>query len=188
MDAVGQRHVSFAQASNFLEKCQSRPERMRLLCSTSARREGGDCLAVTVEVAAGGPSVEVQELSMADGWTGCRFSPSALWLAVRLAEDSAFGVMMRANLLGGGRPKALELGCGVALAGLTAHVLGFDTTLTDCLPGHLRNLQALRQRLRAQQPSCAQLDVCCLDWQEEESRLPGTCYVDRGSPENGGTE
>lgn len=161
-------HVTFDQASTFMRRCRAKPERMRTLCSRKAQRSGGDCVSVSVEVAAGGPDVEVSEVSMAEGWTGCRFSPAALWLALALAERRSEHVVPSALTA----PKALELGCGVALAGLAAHALGFDTTLTDVLPGHLRNL-APRE--------CASLRVRCLDWIEDTG---GGAGADSGSPEN----
>ncbi|CAJ1445435.1 unnamed protein product, partial [Effrenium voratum] len=156
-------------ANGFLQKCFAKPERMRLLCSTKAEREGGDSLAVAVEIAPGGPVVEVQEVSMADGWTGCRFSPSSLWLALSIGQNSLKQVE---------RPSAIEFGCGVALAGLAAHAVGYDTTLTDCLPGHLANLTAHATRLR-RTPS---LEVFCLDWIADVGK--NACDIDTGSPEN----
>lgn len=56
---MAKRHVSYKDANGFLQKCFAKPERMRLLCSTKAEREGGDSLAVAVEIAPGGPVVEV---------------------------------------------------------------------------------------------------------------------------------
>ncbi|CAK0866541.1 unnamed protein product [Prorocentrum cordatum] len=137
--------VSYEDAEKFLRRCRARPERMRVLCSTKASREGGDEMAVDVEVSPGGPVVQVREISMARGWTGCRFSPSALWLALALARRFGGGPRGPPEE-GARRQRSLELGCGVALAGLTAHALGFDTTLTDILDGHLESLSS---RLRA---------------------------------------
>lgn len=162
--------VTFEQASTFMRRCRAKPERMRTLCSRKAQRSGGDCVSVSVQVAPGGPEVEVSEISMAEGWTGCRFSPAALWLALAIAERRSEYVALSAPAA----PKALELGCGVALAGLAAQALGFDTTLTDVLPGHLRNL-APRE--------CASLRVRCLDWIEDTG---GGAGADGGSPENVG--
>lgn len=197
-NAAGSRHVSFKKGRAFLHMCRVRPERMRLLCSTKCGRDGGDQLVVSVEVAEGGPTVEVREISMADGWTGCRFSPSALWLAFVLAQRGPLQFTS-----GSLRPRALELGCGVALAGLTAHAIGFDTTLTDCLPGHLRNL---RERVgtccsvcatdvgadgdtisvhAVAETSVAHVRVRRLDWIEEVGvDISANLVVDRGSPEN----
>ena len=106
---------------------------------------------------------------MADGWTGCRFSPSSLWLALSIGQNSLKQVE---------RPSAIEFGCGVALAGLAAHAVGYDTTLTDCLPGHLANLTAHATRLR-RTPS---LEVFCLDWIADVGK--NACDIDTGSPEN----
>merc|ERR1719162_1717741 len=87
---------------------------------------------------------------MAEGWTGCRFSPAALWLAVSLAERCRSQNGCSVGRLDGWLspasgnhtlPHALELCCGVGLAGLTAYSLGFHATLTDCLEGTLRSLQ-----------------------------------------------
>jgi len=192
MATGGRRRVSYEKAKAFLARCRARPDRMRLLCSTKAGREGGDELLVSVEVAPGGPVVEVQEISMADGWTGCRFSPSALWLAVALAREGAEAVRALPAADGGDRaPRALELGCGVALAGLTAHALGFRTTLTDCLPGHLRSLQ--EHEATVAKKTANGLRVRYLDWLEEDGPAlspagpaveAGGCHIDRGSPEN----
>jgi len=162
---------------------------MRLLCSTKATRQGGDQLLVTVEVSPGGPRIEVRETSMADGWTGCRFSPAALWLALSLAKTHPH---LGAHETASSRPRALELGCGVALAGLTAHALGFDTTLTDCLEGHLQSLSLhVPARLASSVDAChmPMLRICHLDWlEEEDGETAASCHIDRGSPENrGGT-
>mmetsp|Transcript_100564 Transcript_100564/g.194179 ORF Transcript_100564/g.194179 Transcript_100564/m.194179 type:complete len:348 (+) Transcript_100564:194-1237(+) len=187
---MDRRHVSYNDARTFLDRCCCRPERMRLLCSTKATRQGGDQLLVTVEVSPGGPLVEVRETSMAEGWTGCRFSPSALWLALSLAAtQSQHESYETANT----RPRALEFGCGVALAGLTAQAVGFDTTLTDCLEGHLQSLSThvpTTTALSAGDCCKPTLRVCHLDWLEEEgSKTAAGCHIDRGSPENqGGTD
>ena len=34
------RHVSYEHAQKFLQRCFAKPERMRLLCSTKAERQG----------------------------------------------------------------------------------------------------------------------------------------------------
>ena len=64
---MASRHVSHDNASTFMKRCFANPSRMRLLCSKKAGREGGECLAVSVEIASAGPVVEVQETSMAEG-------------------------------------------------------------------------------------------------------------------------
>ncbi|CAL1131028.1 unnamed protein product [Cladocopium goreaui] len=167
------RHVSYEHARKFLQRCFGKPERMRLLCSTKAGREGGDALQVTVEIAPGGPVVQVQEVSMADGWTGCRFSPSALWLALAVADVD--GPIFQGL---GPCAKAIEFGCGVALAGLAADAIGYCTSVTDCLPGHLKNLQ--------QHPAALQgkLEVFRLDWIDDVGAVSPGCAIDLGSPEN----
>lgn len=158
---------------------------MRVLCSTKSRREGGDKLIVAVEVAQDGPTVEVQEISMSEGWTGCRFSPCALWLALSLARDrqrlqkSASATTSETDRH---RLRLLELGCGVGLAGFTAHALGWDTTLTDCLEGHLRNLEAQVVRRDVVNGS-SDLRVRRLDW-IEECQENEFVDLDRQSPEN----
>lgn len=196
------RHVSHADAAAFLRKCRAKPERMRIMCSKKANREGGDELRVTVEIAPGGPTVEVSETSMKEGWTGHRFSPCALWLSLALAQRAASGECfrcrggsredvaeashaLRPRCCQGPRPSCLELGSGVALAGLSAHALGFDTTVTDCLPGHLANLAGVVGRREEAGPpaDASQLRVRCLDWLEGAEV---SCAVDRGSPENVG--
>lgn len=134
---------------------------------------GGDALQVTVEIAPGGPVVQVQEVSMADGWTGCRFSPSALWLALAVADVD--GPIFQGL---GPCAKAIEFGCGVALAGLAADAIGYCTSVTDCLPGHLKNLQ--------QHPAALQgkLEVFRLDWIDDVGAVSPGCAIDLGSPEN----
>ncbi|CAK8995029.1 unnamed protein product [Durusdinium trenchii] len=188
MDAT--RHVSYDAARGFLKRCFAKPARMRLLCSTKAGREGGEALQVTVELGPGGPVVQVREVSMADGWTGCRFSPSALWLALQVADPEG---PLAAQCGAGcgqaqGRPKAIEFGCGVALAGLAAHAMGYDTTLTDCLPGHLKNLQSLQTNPvdRVANPAVV---VRRLDWLLDVGHAAHAANqtrdaIDRGSPEN----
>lgn len=206
---VAHRQVSFKSAHDFLRKCRVRPERMRTLCSTKSTREGGDRLAVSVEVAAGGPIVEVRELPMAEGWTGCRFSPAALWLAVALAERCRSQSGWLSSASGNATPPhALELGCGVGLAGLTAYSLGFHATLTDCLEGTLRSLQehvATPNSGTDPMPAADQAAVCdadslgdaCakptlrvrrLNWlEEQELGQDVDCHIDRASPENLGS-
>lgn len=82
-----------------------------------------------------------------------------------------------------GSLKAIEFGCGVGLAGLAAHALGYDTTLTDCLPGHLKNLAAHTAKLRTKFPKSAPLRVRFLDWISDVGAHL-SCSVDLGSPEN----
>lgn len=190
---VARRVVPYEQASKFIRHCRAHPERMRVLCSTKANREGGDAMVVVVEVAQGGPMVEVHEISMAEGWTGCRFSPAALWLSLSLAAHHGSWPTT------GIRGTALELGCGVGLAGLTAHALGFSTTLTDCLEGQLRSLgehaaaiATARAAPNALGAACAieagtaELQVRRLDWIEEVGLTGGAAVDDhaKGSPEN----
>ncbi|CAE8610758.1 unnamed protein product [Polarella glacialis] len=197
------RRVSYEDAALFLSRCRARPERMRTLCSTKAARQGGESLVVSVEVAPGGPEVEVREISMADGWTGCRFSPAALWLALAIAKPEGFiAKARRPELLDGTLPTALELGCGVALAGLAAHALCYHTTLTDCLPGHLRSLLQRVQAPPGETPAssaetgsegrcrseaAAELRVRCLDWIEDVGQDACQRGIDKGSPENRAT-
>ncbi|CAE7730056.1 unnamed protein product [Symbiodinium pilosum] len=158
---------------------------MRLLCSKKAGREGGECLAVSVEIAPGGPVVEVQETSMAEGWTGCRFSPSALWLALKVAQRGT-GIAERAEAARE-KLRAIEFGCGLGLAGLAARAAGYHTTLTDCLPGHLKNLTAHAAKLMAKAPdqaSSPDLHVRFLDWISDVGTNPAAWSIDSGSPEN----
>eukprot|EP00929_Paragymnodinium_shiwhaense_P001128 TRINITY_DN101351_c0_g1_i1.p1 TRINITY_DN101351_c0_g1~~TRINITY_DN101351_c0_g1_i1.p1 ORF type:complete len:388 (-),score=82.01 TRINITY_DN101351_c0_g1_i1:5-1168(-) len=178
-----QQHVSFEHATKFIRMCRLKPERLRLLCSTSAFRKGGDRMAVFVEVTPEGKKVEVHEVSMSEGWTGCRFSPCSLWLALSLGQSlGPSGSAKR-------RPQtALELGCGVALSGLAAHTLGVNTTVTDCLGGHLRSLEARASSRLQADPGAADLRVRRLDWIEEVGSAPAVVNqlgtIDRGSPEN----
>lgn len=171
-------HVSYRAARAFLEKCSRRPERMRLLCSKSATRCGGDNIIVSVEISEGGPVVKVREVSMRDGWTGCRFSPSALWLALTVASSNRYGVYRRDCEQDEGRvPCALELGCGVGLVGMAAHAVGFRATLTDCLP---KQLQSLSEMCGGDTSSPR---VFQLDWIKQHG---GAIDADAGSPENAG--
>eukprot|EP00933_Yihiella_yeosuensis_P057942 TRINITY_DN5806_c1_g2_i1.p1 TRINITY_DN5806_c1_g2~~TRINITY_DN5806_c1_g2_i1.p1 ORF type:complete len:336 (+),score=53.13 TRINITY_DN5806_c1_g2_i1:271-1278(+) len=177
---LAKKHVTYKEASTFLTRCKAKPERMRTLCSTKADRDGGENLSVSVEVGPDGPTVEVREISMAEGWTGCRFSPASLWLALEVARPD--GVIAEGGKEGGShRPKALELGCGVALAGLSAHSIGYDTTLTDCLVGHLKSLEDRA----CGQDETSTFKVRCLDWLEDVgSEAAASCGIDLGSPEN----
>uniref|UniRef100_A0A7S1ACH8 Calmodulin-lysine N-methyltransferase n=1 Tax=Noctiluca scintillans TaxID=2966 RepID=A0A7S1ACH8_NOCSC len=165
--------VTYSEARAFIRSCRARPERMRLLYFTEARDQEGLQTVVTVEVANGGPWVEVHEIDHAAGWTGCRLSSSAMWLSLTLAKSAA------AKKEHNGQRRALELGCGVGLAGLTLHALGFHTTLTECLEGHMQNLTACVEGVEG-------LRVRRLDWLEEAEWCGdgAECDVDGGSPEN----
>ena len=61
--------------------------------------------------------------------------------------------------------------------------MGYHTTLTDCLPGHLKNLAAHTAKL----PDAAGapgVEVRFLDWISDVGTDLPECSIDFGSPEN----
>ena len=54
----------------------------------------------------------------------------------------------------------IRFGCGVALAGLAAECIGYETTVTDCLPGHLKNLARHPAAATGQLQAGQAIEIC----------------------------
>ena len=186
--------VGPAATAAFLAKCAKTPDRFFYPCNAKHRDKPARCAYSFRRIKApttktGGKqqqlpctedkaliSVRLAECEYSEGGTGWRVWPCALLLSCWLvAREATLRLDER-------RTRALELGCGLGLPGLTAAALGAEiSVLSDCLPALL---EAIHVSVRANREggvgihrtattstaasgnAFAGVRVACLDWDD----------------------
>ena len=159
--------VGARSTADFLRRCARLRDRFFYPCNAkdrTVRRCAYELVAsVEAQAAARRLCVRVLECEYAAGGTGWRVWPCALLLSCWLAQHLP---LMRRS----GAMRALELGCGLALPGLTAAALGAHVTLSDCLPRLLTTVAAsvqANEQLQAFGSGGGSARAALLDWDDE---------------------